>query len=168
MTKIYIPILAGILGTVAMTLCTEIAFRLLKRPYHVVRILARMLQGRSIPSDGTLRPGTYLLASFLHYAIGVAFSFGYQWLVFRNILSPGVFPALLFGAFIGLIGITGWRIFFAIHPLPPNVSLKQYLPAIWVGHIVLAFVMYYTYQQFRNESLTAVDTIPLCYCQNQK
>jgi len=159
---IYLPLLAGILGTAAMTIFTAVSFRLLKKPFHVVRILANMM--RFEPTTVTDKPPlvTYAMANLLHYGIGVGFAFGYHRLVAEGILGPNILYALLFGAFVGALGIIGWRIFFAVHPSPPAVSFKHYLPVIWLGHLLLAVVMFYMYRSFEEKPPAVSGTIPLC------
>ena len=130
-------ILAGLAGTLAMTSFAEITAHLLKKPYFVVIILATML-----PFKKDLSPpkaSTYILATILHYAIGVGFAYAYLWLMLKGIITNNTLTALLYGIAIGIIAIIGWRVFFAIHPNPPRIK-PIYFAMIWMGHIVLSII----------------------------
>jgi hypothetical protein len=135
--------IAGIAGTLAMTVFTELIAYGAKKPFHVVSILARMLRFRK-----DLRPisGTrYVVALIIHYSIGVLFSYGFEWFITNNRADMNLSNAIIFGGVVGLIGIIGWRIFFAIHPNPPEIILPPYLTTIWVGHIIFSVVLFYSY-----------------------
>ena len=130
-------ILAGIAGTLAMTCFTQITAQLLKKPFYVVIILATML-----PFKGELKfpaASTYIVATILHYLIGVVFSYIYLWLMLEGLITNNTLTALLFGAAIGTVAIIGWRLFFMIHPSPPPIE-PTYFVMIWVGHIWLSII----------------------------
>jgi hypothetical protein len=67
-------VFAGIVATSAMSAFTEIGFRILRRPYHVIRILGNMMLFRK-ETPLTKKPSLPILLSsnLLHYAIGVFF-----------------------------------------------------------------------------------------------
>jgi hypothetical protein len=134
-------IIAGLAGTFTMTACAELIFILIKRPYHIVGTLGRMFEFRK-PTPEKPRLAYYLLATMLHYGIGVGFCYLYYWALFNGLLNFTVTHAILYGLIIGTLGIIGWRIFFAVHPDPPQYSLPVYLFVIWLGHIVLAVTMF--------------------------
>jgi hypothetical protein len=160
--SIYTPAFAGILGTLAMTLYTLIAFHLTKSRYYPVRILAQMLRLKSVNTQTTVPMHIYILANMVHYAIGVLFGYSYHWLISKKILVFDLHDTFIFGILIAFIAIIGWQLFFFFHPTPPPVRLKQYLPVIWSGHIILAIVMFYTSQVFTDERITSAP-IPMCY-----
>ncbi len=137
----YMIIMAGIIGTLAMTLFVELIARLSGKPFRVIRVLAEMLRfGRDL--NRSQRRTLFVGATILHYAIGVSFAFCYRLAIDHDILGPTWKDALLFGAAAGLVGIAGWRLFFAIHPKPPEINLFQFLTVIWLGHLVFACGMF--------------------------
>ena len=85
------------------------------------------------------KASTYIAATVLHYAIGVGFAYGYFWLLLEGLISNNTLTALLYGVCIGVIAITGWRLFFTIHPNPPRIK-PTYFAVIWLGHIVLSII----------------------------
>ena len=146
----WIVILAGIVGTFLMTISAEIVAGLFKAPFHVVRILATMLPFKKrVEPPSTL---TYVLASTVHYLIGVIFAYVYVWLLLHWI-NRDLFSATIYGATLGTIAVIVWSIFFRIHPNPPSIPLKGYLPVIWVGHVILALAMNGVMRFFSHPSL---------------
>ena len=140
MTHLFIS-LAGIVATLAMTIFAELAFLLMNRPYHVVRVLANMMRFKSTTPLNAKPFPELILAGILHFAIGILFAYGYR--SFAIWVSAWSLPAqaMTFGIFIGIIAIAGWRIFFKFHPGPPPVYLPVYLSIIGVGHLVFAFTL---------------------------
>jgi len=142
-------ILAGLAGTFAMSAFTTMVFKLLRRPYRVITILAAMMQFKPIQFDhlDTLSKqvprGILVCAVVLHYSIGIIFTYAYCVVISRGWFSLSLAGAILFGAVIGTIGVIGWLVFFKLHPSPPGISLRHYLSTIWMGHVVLAVVAYY-------------------------
>jgi hypothetical protein len=147
----FYPFWAGLLGTAAMSVFTFLIFILLRKPYRVVLILADMLQFRKTTSPDAIPPTGFLIcATLLHYAIGILFTTEYDLSIARGLLDLSIVHSLVYGAIIGIIGIVGWRIFFALHPNPPRISLVVYLSVIWLGHLILSFVIRYVYLLYQN------------------
>jgi len=132
----------GILSTLAMTLFTESVFAIIKRPYHVVRILGNMLLFNRATNLRSVPPRSMvLIANFIHYAIGIIFTFGFHGLVTGKAESL-LIGSLFYGVLIGVVAVIGWRLFFHIHPGPPPVELHVYLLVIALGHVVLSLTIY--------------------------
>lgn len=130
-------IVAGIAGTLVMTCFTQITAQLLKKPFYVVMILATMLPfKKDITSPNA---STYAVATFLHYFIGIMFSYLYWWLTIEGLISNDILSSILYGVVIGTIAIIGWRLFFLIHPNPPVIE-ATYFGMIWLGHIWLSII----------------------------
>jgi hypothetical protein len=153
-------ILSGLSGTLAMTLFIELVSAILKKPFHVVRTLARMLKCNSKNDSASKKYLTYCIAVIVHYSIGVMFAYAFDFALNKGLIELVWIHALLFGGLAGLIGIIGWRIFFAIHPNPPKIMLPQYLLVIWTGHLIYAVGTFLIYLKFQPDSVAAV--IPVC------
>lgn len=136
----WIFIIAGLVGTLVMTGTTELVATITRMPFHVIRILASMLPFQKHPTPPNTK--TFSLAVILHYTIGVVFAYGYVIVIGRGWFNADLLSSILYGVIIGTIAIAGWRLFFLIHPNPPPIPLKGYLPVIWTGHIVLSLTFY--------------------------
>ena len=137
--NIWIVILAGLGATLVMTCFTLIMSHILKKPFYVVMILAMMLPFKKDVSTPTVF--VYITATFLHYFIGVIFSWLYLWQLVDRLIINDLLSALLYGAIIGSIAVIGWRPFFLIHPNPPPIELIPYLVTIWFSHIILSITL---------------------------
>ena len=137
--NLWIAILAGFGGTLVMTCFTLIMSHILKKPFYVVVILATMLPfKKNVSAPNVL---IYITATFIHYFIGVIFSYLYLWQLVEQLIINDVLSALLYGAIIGSTAVIGWRLFFFIHPNPPPIKLIPYLVTIWFGHITLSITL---------------------------
>jgi len=154
-----VAIYAGILGTFIMTLFVEFTAYISRKPFHVVSILCSMLTFGEEMSTTNKRV-IYLVALLVHYSIGVIFSYCFELCLDYNLLALNLSNVLIFGGIAGLIGITGWRTFFAIHPSPPKINLSQYLTIIWIGHILYATGVFWTYLTLSSKPVEAF--IPIC------
>jgi hypothetical protein len=151
-------ILSGVAGTFAMTCFVELLAAISKKPFHVVRILSRMLQyGDNTPKHK--RQITYGVAIIIHYLVGISFTNIFVFLLKTELIEPEIWYALIFGAVAGLVGILGWRIFFAIHPNPAHIDLSQYLIVIWAGHLIFALAMFLLYIELQPGRSTVTITV---------
>jgi hypothetical protein len=156
------PVVAGVLGTLAMTAFTELMWAVLKRPYHVVRTLSTLMQyGRAASLHKRPTALVYTFGALLHYLIGIAFTYLYFFLAQGGITGFTFASAILFGVFIGTTGILGWTIYLRILKNPLNYELPVYLAVIWSGHICLAVVMYCVYH-YALPSKAVASSIPMC------
>jgi hypothetical protein len=155
-----ITLLAGIIGTAAMTLFVEAVCVIFKKPFHVVHILSHILRFSSSPKSGPNSYVMYGIALVVHYTIGILFAYGFDFLVKQELIDLTLTDVLLFGSFAGVVGIIGWRICFALHPNPPEVNLAHYLLVIWLGHLVYAVGLFATHTKLQPDPIQAV--IPVC------
>jgi hypothetical protein len=150
-------ILAGFTGTLAMTLFTELASFILKKPFHVIRILSLMLHFGSNMTSKLKRDILYWIALVVHYAIGIFFSCVFDFFLEHDLMEFNLWNAMVFGSLAGLVGLLGWRFFFAIHPDPPSLILSQYLAIIWLGHLIFAMGAFLIYHKFHpNQAQAAI------------
>jgi|GEM_PF-1137131 len=141
-------IIAGLVGTAGMTFFMYGMSFLTDRVMKVIRILGTMLTFRTT-SKGELSDSSWatLVGTLAHYTVGLSFT-----LVYAEIWRAGLgVPTLRFGVVAGfvsgLVGILGWRVYFALHPQPPkNVPMKSYLLTLLVAHVVFGVIVTLTYQ----------------------
>jgi hypothetical protein len=152
-------ILSGLAGTLAMTLFVELVSAILKKPFHVVGILTRMLK-RNDNESIAKKNITYCMAVVIHYSIGVLFAFAFHLLVKQKFIDPTLWHALLFGSLAGLTAIVGWQLAFALHPNLPLINRSQYLLVIWIGHLNFAIVTCIEYSRLSPSPIEAA--IPIC------
>lgn len=140
-------IVAGIVGTAFMTLFMYLLTFITERVMKVTQILGTMLTFRTTEEGGLSETKPAVIAGVIgHYCIGILFALCYLLLWRAGIGTPDLMYALLFGFLNGIAGITAWRVFFAIHPNPPDIKLKPYLLTLLAAHLVFALGVVYSFR----------------------
>ncbi|WP_300600028.1 hypothetical protein [Niabella sp.] len=132
-------ILAGIIGTLAMTVLIRLIGRVASYRLSVPRILGTLLTFKASPA-GYLspRPSVFILGTVAHYLTGIFFTLLYAWLVCIEVLPQGYVNGLLYGSTLGILAVIVWYITLRLHPLSPAIPLRLFLVAIFAGHLVFA------------------------------
>lgn len=132
-------ILAGIIGTFAMTLFIRLIGKITGNPFSVPRLLGSLLTSRISPSGKiSQRLPVFLLGTVVHYAIGILFTLLYAWLVSTGLLPEGYINGLLYGCNLGIVAVVVWYMALRLHPLPPVMPVRFFLVVIFAGHLVFA------------------------------
>ncbi|MFW6290120.1 MAG: hypothetical protein ACOC0R_04045 [Mariniphaga sp.] len=72
----------------------------------------------------------------IHFITGTFFSKLFDTLWKKTVLHPDFGTSFSFGFISGLVGITGWHIFFTLHPDPPKVKQKKFYAQLLAAHVV--------------------------------
>jgi hypothetical protein len=145
--NILTAIVAGIGGTALMTAFIYLVSYITHKRLKVVKILGTMLTFQTTPDKETSEHSSAVVVGILgHYLVGIIFTVIYYLLWTNGIGKPDFITCVLYGFISGIVGIIVWRIFFAIHPNPPAVPLKDYIPSILVGHIFFGAGVWATLQ----------------------
>lgn len=140
-------IIAGIAGTLLMTLFMDAAARLTKYNFHVPEILGTMVTMETKPSGNVSNSMVSKVWGYiLHYLIGIFYTVLYQNLLQAGIGSSSYGHALVFGTVVGLVAVIFWYCFFKLHPMAPVVRLPLYLMFIFWGHPLFAITMNATFK----------------------
>ncbi|HEY9006180.1 hypothetical protein [Ohtaekwangia sp.] len=136
-------IFSGITGTATMTAFLYLLSYITHKRLKVVKILGTMLTFQTTPQRG-LSDSTFAIVTGIaaHYLVGILFAFIWHLLWQHGIGSPTLLICMLYGFIFGAFGILVWRIFFAIHPHPPDVPLRSYIPSILIGHVFFGIGVY--------------------------
>lgn len=145
--NILTAIAAGIGGTAVMTAFIYLLSYITHKRLKVVKILGTMLTFQTTPDRQTSEHSSAIVAGVTgHYLVGIVFSLIYYWLWTTGIGNPDIITCTVYGFISGVVGIIVWRIFFAIHPNPPAVPLKDYIVSILIGHIFFGAGVWLTIQ----------------------
>jgi hypothetical protein len=145
--KFYYSIIGGILGTLLMTLFSYFIAYITHKPTKVVKVLGTMLTNQTTPEGGLSNKLSAILIGILaHYLVGIGFTFIYFYLWPNRDSEASFFQSLLFGFLCGVFGIIVWKIFFLLHPNPPEISLPVYLLNILIGHLFFGIGIFITYK----------------------
>ncbi|WP_221390799.1 hypothetical protein [Dyadobacter sp. NIV53] len=148
-------LVSGITGTAVMTLCIYVLNHVTKKVMNVTKILGTMITCETT-DDGKLSDSKLSVIAGIaaHYAIGIMFAYGYHLLWSAGVGAPGIWNGLLLGFVSGIFAVIFWFTFFAIHPFPPHIELKSYLPTLFITHFVFASATVACYIFFSDKLLT--------------
>ena len=141
-------IIAGLVGTAVMTLFMYGMTFLTDRVMKVIKILGTMLTFQTT-AKGDLSDSSWsiMVGTIAHYTIGLSFTLVYCEIWQVGLGEPNLRFGLIAGFISGLIGILGWRVYFALHPRPPQiVPLKSYLLTLLAAHVIFGVAVTLTYQ----------------------
>jgi hypothetical protein len=129
-------IIIGILATALMTFFMYLMSYITKKPFKVVKVLGTMITLQTTPEKRlSNKTSVILIGVVVHYFVGIIFALTFLYLWRQGIIQPRFLPSLLFGLGVGLFGVVVWRVFFALHPNPPSVVLKDYLMNLVIAHL---------------------------------
>ncbi|TDE18266.1 hypothetical protein [Dyadobacter psychrotolerans] len=136
---IKIIVLSGIIGTAVMTLSMYCLTFLTTKVMPVARVLGTMITCQTT-DDGHLSDSRIAIAVGIlaHYAVGIFFAYCYHVLWMFGVGEPGFWNGLLLGLLSGTFAVIFWFTFVAVHPFPPKIDLKDYIPALFLGHFIFA------------------------------
>ena len=129
-------IIAGVSGTVLMTVfsyfLSRIRTRQFKEPKLLNMILRRSTHEHMNPSNNSI------LGWVVHFSIGIILMtlFYLFHLIFSFKIS--LISILLFGLFTGGMAILSWHLMFYISPRPPDVDLNEFYIQLFIAHLVFA------------------------------
>jgi hypothetical protein len=140
---------SGVIGTATMTLFMYGMTFLTDRVMKVTKILGTMITCQTQDDGGLSERKTAIIAgTILHYLVGIGFVFAYHILWFLGVGQPDFVNGLILGMASGMLAVIFWSTFFAVHPFPPEVQLKLYLPTLFLAHFVFALTAIAAYVFF--------------------
>lgn len=72
----------------------------------------------------------------IHYLVGTLFIIVFDLIWNMKILEPTILSGAYLGFLAGIIGITGWKVFFLLSPDPPKIDFKRFYLQLLVGHVI--------------------------------
>ncbi len=134
-------IVAGLLGTLVMTVLMYMAPRMGMPKMDIIGMLGTMFTA----SEGSAR----VLGTLAHFMMGVIFAIIYALLWSFGIGSPTWLWGLIFGAVHGVVAIVMMPMMTKMHPRPPQMdSGALMMVGLLMGHLVFGLVVALTYSAF--------------------
>lgn len=130
-------VLAGAIGTTFMTLYSYAVANKEQKQYREPELLNKLVDKAPINLPKIKKNNA--MGWWVHYAIGFAFSTVYDLIWRRTFVSPTTMSSLFMGAISGVIGILGWKTFFAAHPNPPKTHFRGFYAQLLAAHIIFGF-----------------------------
>lgn len=132
--NIFLIFLSGLIATSLMTLFSYIWSWINTSKFKEPQLLNLLLQ-----SSTTIRlnPGKKNVRGWIiHYTIGWFFVLCFD-IIWRNTpLEPSFGSGAILGAIAGLMGITGWKIFFKLNADPPEIKFGEFYFQLIIAHVI--------------------------------
>lgn len=126
--------LGGLIATSLMTLFSYIWSGIYASKFKEPQLLNLLIQSSTTLK---LNPGKRNVTGWIiHYIIGWFFVLCFD-IIWRNTsLEPSFGNGALLGAIAGLIGISGWKIFFKLNANPPDIKFGEFYFQLFIAHII--------------------------------
>lgn len=141
-------LISAVVGTSAMTLFSYWVSVSKNKNFREPEVLGQLIQ--RLPKSSS-KKSAQIAGWFLHYTIGTSFVAFYNELWKRKHIKPSVSSGALLGAASGLVGITGWKGMFEVHPNPPAKKLKPFFSHLMLAHIVFGAFSALAYKVAQNQ-----------------
>lgn len=127
-------LVSGLVATSLMTAFSYIAANIRNKEFREPELLNQLL---SKSSFFRLELSKKSMAGWiLHYLIGWIFVVIFELFWDLNLVPFSILWGGILGFIAGIIGIIGWKIFFAISSDPPKITWSEYYVQLVVAHII--------------------------------
>ena len=84
-----------------------------------------------------LNPGKRrILGWLIHYSIGCFFVFCFHLIWYNSEFQVSILTGAALGFLFGIIGISGWRIFFYLNADPPRIRFQKFYLQLLFAHVL--------------------------------
>jgi hypothetical protein len=136
MNNIVVIVIAAFAATSAMTIFSYILSDAFRKLYKEPLLLEYLIAGMHLNISTAAKK---ISAWLIHYLIGLFFVWTYFFLFEKGWYTISWRSGIIFGCIIGIIGIIGWRIMFALSPRKVPVRLSEYFLQLFLAHLIFAF-----------------------------
>ncbi|WP_373519505.1 hypothetical protein [Pricia sp.] len=143
-TTIINILISGLIGTTAMTLFTIFVETVTGKDLGEPKYLNRLIS-TSVHFDAKIGDN-HIFGWAAHYVIGVLFAA--VMVAFRSIsgIHLTTLNGMLLGTALGIMGIIGWTVMFAVHHDPPKIDFPLFMAQLIVAHILFGATIAFYYR----------------------
>lgn len=132
--EVLLIVVSGFIATSLMTLFSYLISNIKGRQFREPELL-NILISRSTLFPWKIKKDSWV-GWAIHYSIGWFFVICFYLIWKYTKMEPSVATGALFGFLAGIIGISGWKIFFLLHHDPPEIDFKNFYIQLIVAHII--------------------------------
>ena len=136
-------IIVAPIATLSMTAFSYFASYIRKRQFKEPRLLTLLIYRPS--NKAAEKRNNNFVGWVIHFMLGYFFLFLYDSGFFYTPIEPSLIWSLVFGVALGILGIIGWQIMFALHPDPPPTTIHEFYIQLLIAHVIFALVGYLGY-----------------------
>lgn len=138
--------LGGLVATSVMTGFSYLLSNLRNKQFREPELLNALLS-RS-PFFRLKLSKNSLAGWILHYLIGWMFVILFAVIWKEGLMPSSIISGSILGLAAGIIGVLGWRIFFAIVENPPKINWSEYYLQLIAAHVIFGICAVLVYQLF--------------------
>jgi uncharacterized membrane protein YagU involved in acid resistance len=136
--EIFSAIIAGLLGTLVMTILMYLGPTMGMPKMDIIGMLGTMFT----TNEGSAR----IIGTIVHFMMGAIFALIYAFLWNLGIGSSAWYWGLIFGTVHALIAIVMMPVMLRMHPRPPSMDFgPQMMLGLLMGHLVFGLVVAISY-----------------------
>ena len=125
----------SIFATSGMTLFSYVFSRMFNRKF-----LEPLLLNQLVFSNKKASSKNHPAGFVAHYAVGTFFSALYYIYWKKTVPDPKALSGSVMGFLNGLLGVSGWHLFFVLHPNPPAIENRKYYIHLVFAHMVFGYL----------------------------
>lgn len=139
-------IIAGFVGTVAMTSLLNIALYAFNQKVNVLLVIGNLLRGNTSSKRIPKANGVLIVGAIVHYVVGVLSAVPYFYLWSNDFVSRTIPVAILLGIAHGLLAMIVWRCVLSPNTDQPQLPRKLFLTCIGIAYIFFSLGVFATFQ----------------------
>jgi len=136
--------LAWIIAVIGMTLFSALWSRVSGNQFREPTLLSKLMQNH--PHINASKQNTYVWGWLIHFILGIVFLVIYE-ILWQVTNVPRTFLwSLIFGSFLGFLGVLGWRVLFKMSKPSSHFNYQQYYIHIFFAHMVFSVTALLVFQ----------------------
>ncbi|GGB64170.1 hypothetical protein GCM10007424_00010 [Flavobacterium suaedae] len=145
-------IIAGVAGTVFMSLYSYLKSKKEKQIYVEAELLNRLIdKSENFPKIKNKKVNPY--GWIIHTGAGILFVSAYHLAIKNKLLDKDLLSSMLaFGSVSGAVGIITWELTFLQHKNPPYNNRSGYYSQLFIAHIIFSVFATTTYNYLNTEN----------------
>ena len=132
---VLIAFIAGIIGTMVMTLFSHIMELVTQEKFNEAQLINILISRSHSPAE---IGENHYFGWVVHFLIGVMMSFG-LWLYYSKIMPPEfTYHGVCIGLGLGILGVFGWSLILNFHSNPPQNRWVLFFGQLIIAHIIFS------------------------------
>ena len=140
--KISAVVASGIVGTAVMTVFSYKAYLFGIPKMKEINMLDILISKKA--------PSHILLATTIHFSVGIMFSTSYRALWSQGLGKPDPLNGLILGSICGVIGVAVWQAVIKTNAKLPQLTLAHLISTLMPAHILFGLSAVETYNRLKN------------------
>lgn len=140
-TKLTRSVVASVPGTTAMTAFSYGLSKVMNKQFREPELLGYLVDQRPLVRiTGNYKWANKPVGFLLHYAAGVGYAAGYEYLWKPSVRLPTLVSGALYGIVAGVSGALVWEAAIQVRKDPPKLDKPSYYTHLVLAHVVFGAI----------------------------